>query len=86
LHDRVGATVSAPAFVYDEEHHTLVLPALGPLAFGTDVLRDGPMSPILRRLDRRRWRIFAAVGTSIMDFGTAGNLWAALGPDDAADG
>ena len=38
LRDPVGAVVSAPAFVYDEASRTLVIPALGPLAF--DGLRD----------------------------------------------
>ena len=79
LRDAVGAVVSAPAFVYDEADRTLVLPALGPLAFGTDVLRVGTGSPHLRELDRRRWRIFAATGTGMMDFGAVENIRAAMG-------
>jgi metallophosphoesterase superfamily enzyme len=59
----------------------LVLPALGPLAFGTDLIRVGTGSPHLRGLDRRRWRIFAATGTGMLDFGTVEDIRAAMGPD-----
>jgi hypothetical protein len=77
LRDPVGALVSAPAFMFDEASCTLVVPALGPLAFGSDVLGKGSGSPVLRRLDKDRLRIFAVGGAGIMDFGTAGGIRAA---------
>jgi putative SbcD/Mre11-related phosphoesterase len=86
LRDSVGATISAPAFVFDDASRTLVLPALGPLAFGTDVLQDGPRSVHLRRLDRRRFRIFAASEQGILDFGTADNIKAAMRTELFYDG
>jgi hypothetical protein len=78
LQDSVGARVSAPAFVFDERSLTLVLPALSPLAAGTDILRNVPRSPFLRMLDRRRFRLFAVSEQGILDFGRAGELEAAL--------
>ena len=79
LQDSVGARVSAPAFVFDEASRTLVLPALSPLAAGADILREGPRSPFLRMLDRRRFRLFAVSEQGILDFGSAGVLEAAMG-------
>lgn len=74
LRDPVGAVVTAPAFIYDETSRTVVLPALSPLAGGTDLLRTAPLSPYLRRLDRRLFRIFAASEQGLLDFGTLGML------------
>jgi len=70
LQDPVGAVVSAPAFVWGERDRTLVLPALGPLALGTDVVGRGFRSPFLRMLDRNKLSVFAATGTGLLDFGT----------------
>jgi putative SbcD/Mre11-related phosphoesterase len=74
LMDSIGASVTAPAFIFDEGSGTLVLPALSPLASGTDILREEPLSPVLRRLPRDRLRIFAVSGSGLLDFGTVGEL------------
>jgi metallophosphoesterase superfamily enzyme len=80
LRDPVGAVVSAPAFVFEEGSGTLVVPALSPLAAGADMLRQQARSPPLRRLDRRRFRIFAVSDQGLLDFGTIGLLDAVMEP------
>jgi len=74
LRDTVGARVAAPAFLFDEATRTLVLPALSPLAAGSDILRHEPLSPILGALDRRKLRAIAVLAHGLLDFGTVGGL------------
>jgi len=80
LRDGVGARVFAPAFVHDAESGTLVLPALSPLARGSDILWGRFLSPVLRRLDRDRLRVIAVAGSGLLDFGPAGRIFAPGGP------
>jgi len=74
IRDGVGGRASAPAFVHDIASGTLVLPALSPIAAGSDILRGGLLSPVLRALDRDGFRIIAATGKGLLDFGEAGPL------------
>lgn len=74
MRDGVGGRASAPAFVQDAASGTLVLPAQSPLAPGSDILRGRLLSPVLRGLDRDRFRVIAATGKGLLDFGEAGPL------------
>lgn len=74
LRDPVGARASAPAFLYEEQSGTLVIPALSPLAPGSDFLRGRLLSPSLARLGRDRLRVVAVTGDGLLDFGLAGAL------------
>lgn len=74
LRDSIGAQASAPAFLWDERNRTLVLPALSPLAPGSDILRGRFISPAVRKLDRGGLRVFAVTGRGLLDFGPAGRL------------
>ena len=74
MRDQIGAQASAPAFLWDELSQTLVLPALSPLARGTDILGGRFISPVVRRMDRGLMRIFAVTGTGLLDFGAAGKI------------
>jgi len=74
LRDNVGARASAPEFVFEESSGTLVIPALSPLAPGSDILKGRLLSPPLRRLGRDRLRVVAATGDGLLDFGLAGAL------------
>jgi len=78
LRDPVGAFVSAPAFVIDTRERTLVLPALGPLAAGADVVGKAFRSPVLRKLDAAGMRILAAAPSGLLDFGTIGGVRKAI--------
>jgi putative SbcD/Mre11-related phosphoesterase len=74
LQDTVGARVVAPAFLIDDATRTVVLPALSPLAAGSDVLMNGPISPILRELNHRSLRAIALSMPGLLDFGNLGTL------------
>lgn len=74
LRDAVGARSSAPAFLFEAGSATLVLPALSPLAPGSDILRGRLLSPPLRRLGRDGLRVIAATADGLLDFGLAGGL------------
>jgi putative SbcD/Mre11-related phosphoesterase len=74
LRDPVGGRAAAPAFLFDPGSGTLVIPALSPLAPGSDILRGRPLSPVLRASGVDRFRIIAATGPGLLDFGTAGAL------------
>lgn len=70
LQDSVGARVAAPAFLFDDRTSTVVLPALSPLAAGADVLRNEPLSPVLRAMGRGSFRAIAISAHGLLDFGT----------------
>jgi putative SbcD/Mre11-related phosphoesterase len=74
LRDSVGARASAPAFLFDPGSGMLVIPALSPLAPGSDVLRGRPLSPVLRSSGVDRFRVIAATGQGLLDFGGLGSL------------
>lgn len=74
LQDAVGARASAPAFLYHDGSGTLVIPALSPLAPGSDILRGRLLSPPLRRLGQDGLRVLAATGDGLLDFGLEGDL------------
>jgi len=74
MRDAVGARASAPAFLYEEGSGTLVLPALSPLAPGSDIVRGRLLSPALRQLGRDRFSIVAVTRDGLLDFGKAGAL------------
>lgn len=74
LRDSVGGRASAPAFLFDPGSGTLVLPALSPLAPGSDILRARPLSPGLRALGVDRFRLVAAPGRGLLDFGPLSSL------------
>ena len=74
LWDAVGARASAPAFLFEAGSATLVIPALSPLASGSDILRGRLLSPPLRRFGRDKLRVIAATADGLLDFGLAGRL------------
>ena len=68
LRDRLGATISLPAFVV--RPGLIVLPAFSPLALGVDVTERPKMSPLLADRDLSDARIYAiddALG--LLEFG-----------------
>ena len=69
--DEVGAQVTLPCFLYDEESQILVMPAFSPLASGTNVIAPNRnfMIEELRELDVSGARIYATGEGEIMDFG-----------------
>ena len=74
LRDTVGGRSSAPAFLFEPATGTLVLPALSPLAPGSDILRARPLSPGLRASGLDGFRLTAATGEGLLDFGPVGAL------------
>ncbi len=78
LRDELGAVISLPAFVVQED--VIILPAFSPLALGVDVTERPKMSPLLVDRDLTGARVFGvddAVG--LLDFGTVGDLERAQG-------
>ncbi|MGQ9583233.1 MAG: metallophosphoesterase [Thermoplasmatota archaeon] len=74
LRDSIGAQLSTPAFLVEPETSTIVLPALSPLAPGSDFLRAEPASPLLRGVDRSGMRVFACADGELLDFGIVASL------------
>ena len=73
--DQIGAQVTLPCFLYDEENKLIILPAFSPLASGTNMLspEQSFLSPELRKLDLSRGRVFT-ISNGIMEFGTVEEL------------
>ncbi len=73
--DEVGAQITLPCFLYDEESQILIMPAFSPLASGTNVISPEVnfMSPDLRTANLASARVFT-IYEGIMEFGTVANL------------
>ncbi len=72
LRDSVGAVVKLPCFIVGEK--LIVLPALSPLATGTDVLSDDYLSPILKEKDTDDFEVYAISHDELLHFSKIGNL------------
>jgi putative SbcD/Mre11-related phosphoesterase len=73
--DEVGAQVTLPCFLYDENNSFLVMPAFSPLASGTNVISPEAnfMNPALKGLDTSNARVYA-IHEGLLDFGRVGDL------------
>ncbi len=73
LRDRVGGVFKIPAFVYNEDYHVLITPAMSFFSSGTDVtqslLSDEHFTPVLKNVSKK----FRAYGITdefgLLDFG-----------------
>ncbi len=76
LRDEIGALISMPCFLFDEENNFLLMPAFSPLASGTSILSpaDTFMIEELRGLDISRAKVYAIGTDEILDFGMVGKL------------
>ncbi|MEK6851170.1 MAG: metallophosphoesterase [Candidatus Thermoplasmatota archaeon] len=73
LRDELGAVISLPAFVVQDD--LVLLPAFSPLALGVDVTERPKLSPLLRDRDLSDARVIAIDdATGLMDFGRVRNL------------
>jgi len=74
LRDKVGAIVRLPCFLVSEE--LIVLPAMSPLASGTDVSsasKDEYLSPILKNFDIDKMEIYA-ISDELLHFSSVGKI------------
>ncbi len=74
LRDAVGAIIKLPCFLISE--HVVVLPALSPLASGTDVTtaeEKDYLSPVLREEDIEKFEIYA-IADGLLFFSTIGKV------------
>ena len=74
LRDEVGAIVKLPCFLVEKD--IIVLPALSPLASGTDVSsaeKDEYLSPVLKKSNIDELKIYA-IHDELLFFSTIGNL------------
>lgn len=73
LRDKIGATTKIPCFLVSSD--LIVLPALSPLALGTDVTTFRFISPLLRKTPLDDCRVYAIEEkTGLMDFGKLKSL------------
>lgn len=71
LRDEIGASRKYPCFMFARAEKLLVLPAVNPWTYGTDVLgtrASGFLSPPLRRIKLDDAEIYALDGEEIYDF------------------
>ena len=74
LRDAIGAIIKLPCFLISE--HIVVLPALSPLASGTDVTtteKEDYLSPVLKREDIKKFEIYA-IADNLLFFSTIGKV------------
>jgi len=77
IRDEVGAVIKLPCYLYGGE--TLVLPAMSPLAAGTDVISEEDyLSPILREMDTDKMDVYAINENELLPFSKLGFLRKAL--------
>jgi len=72
LRDSVGATAKLPCFIVGEE--IIVLPALSPLATGTDITSDDYLSPILKERNLDSFEVYAISHNELLHFSKIGEL------------
>ena len=74
LRDRVGAIIKLPCFMISKS--TIVLPALSPLATGTDITsasKEEYLSPVLKKENINEFEIYA-ISDELLYFSTIGKL------------
>lgn len=75
LRDSVGSVTKIPCFMYFKNEGLLVLPALSIFAGGSDMLKSDIMSPVLKRMDLAKARIYGLWEPyGIIDLGQLGDL------------
>ncbi|MCK4717853.1 MAG: metallophosphoesterase [Thermoplasmata archaeon] len=75
IRDPVGGMVKLPCFLYNSKERVLVLPAVSPLARGTDVVRtDTFFSPLLRPLALDNFNIWGVSDIGLLGFGSVAAL------------
>ena len=73
LRDTLGATISLPAFVVQED--LILLPAFSPLALGVDVTERPKMSPLLAFRDLANARVYGVdESIGLLEFGRVRDL------------
>ena len=75
LRDRIGAKLSLPCYLVSED--LAVTPAFSPLASGTDVIaseKNEYLSPVLKKYDIKKMRVWAITEAGLLDFSTIENL------------
>lgn len=79
LRDKVGGVYKVPAYVYSEEFHLAITPAMSFFSSGTDVtqslLSDEHFTPVLKSLKNKNFRIFGITDDfGVVDFGSLQDL------------
>jgi len=76
IRDAVGAMVKMPCYLCG--NGIVVLPAISPLATGTDVLEGDFLSPILKNVDKKGMKVYAINHDELLYFSTIGDLRKAI--------
>lgn len=77
LREATGASVKIPCFLHDEDTNRLVLPALSPLALGSDVIAtpdEERMIPLLRKTGIGNYTVYGFDQGEILNYRTVAKL------------
>lgn len=69
LRDAIGASIKLPCFLFNKKEKIIVLPAISPLATGTNVVHKSKfLSPLLNEVDMSSSDVYAISEIGLLDF------------------
>ena len=69
LRDAIGASIKLPCFLFNKKEKIIVLPAVSPLATGTNVVHTSKfLSPLLNEVDMSSSNVYAISEIGLLDF------------------